>query len=168
MQTVSTLGEDSVFFHDLRMSCESKTLKYTAMISCPEPTHADFSFNGSGELLICCKESSNTDDAYKQARIYDAKDLKNLNTLTDVEPSNVINNISQVYPLTSIKDIGEFQYNTTMLPNSVFNNQAVWHPNIQDAIVVSRCLNVGRYLNNNVIILFALKLCCKLNDIENL
>merc|ERR1719430_1223423 len=82
MLTVSTIGEDCVCLYDLRMSCEYKKLNYTVKIPCLEPTQADFSTNGSNELMICCKKESLRPKSFaeivKDANIYHIDDLVDL------------------------------------------------------------------------------------------
>jgi len=149
MLTVSTIGEDCVCLYDLRMSCEYKKLNYTVKIPCLEPTQADFSTNGSNELLICSKkESLKSNEIVKDANIYHVNELVNLETnVASLAPSRNITNISQVYKdknCSTAKYRGSFQNHSKMLPNAMCSNQAVWHPSIPGATVISKCYNKGK------------------------
>lgn len=140
--TVATLGKAGVFLHDIRMPCLSKKCNYMMHIPCTEPTQADFSTNGSNELLICSRDDSIRGKISKHAKIYNTLDLLNASTLESPStPPRIISNISQVRELPSDKmkkyENCTFQLDISELPNSMCNNQAVWHPNIPGYVVVS-------------------------------
>merc|ERR1719430_2564585 len=99
--------------------------------------------------MICCKkESLRTTEIVKDANIYHVNNLVNLETdVASLVPSRNVSNVSQVHKdltFSATKYKGSFQNHTKMLPNSMCSNQAVWHPNIPGAIVISKCYNKSK------------------------